>query len=383
MQTAPTHEVFRATRTFGALDGFRALSILAVLWHHAHGGWSHLPATQRGFLGVDMFFVISGFLIVTLLLRERERNGDISLAKFYARRTLRIFPIYYGILAGLALLLLVLRPESPMSSDFRGELPYLLTYTSNWVEISSILAVTWSLAAEEQFYLLWPPLEKFCRRAIVPLLVGGILVSQAINYRLADPFLQRSLGIVHDDFEILQATFTPILFGVALAHLLHSARGFRAVARLVCWRGAPLVWGALLLAATSNPAADISGTPRLMVQLAMTALLASCVAGEGHALRKPLSLAPLKRIGVVSYGMYLYHMFALHGVNALFGKLGLESLELRFGACLAAAWLVSEASFRWFETPILRWKQRFDSTPAVPATGAPARAHDHPSKRVA
>ncbi len=372
MHTVPAHESYRATKVFGALDGFRCFSILAVLWHHAHGGFADLPFTQRGYLGVDMFFVISGFLIVTLLLRERERSGGISLKNFYARRTLRIFPLYYGILAAMAVLLFVVKPESDMSGSFRAELPYLLTYTSNWIHITSILAVTWSLAAEEQFYLVWPPLEKYAKKAIPALLVAGIVISQLVNYRVADPFLQSTFGIVHDDFEILQATFAPILFGVVLAHLLHGGRGFAWVHKLCCWRGAAIFWSVLLVVAMNHPAADISGTPRLITQLVMCALLASCVATEEHALRGPLGIAPIRRIGVVSYGMYLFHMFALHGVVALTARLGVESLELEFVLCLALSWVISEASFRFFENPILRLKSRFQSAAHGPSPGATA-----------
>ncbi|MFT4539652.1 MAG: peptidoglycan/LPS O-acetylase OafA/YrhL [Planctomycetota bacterium] len=383
MHTRPTHEDFRGTHTFGALDGFRSLSILAVLWHHAHGGWSSMPLSERGYLGVDMFFVISGFLIVTLLLREREGTGQISLKKFYARRTLRIFPIYYGLIAAMALLLFVVRPNSPMSESFGSELPYLLSYTSNWIHVTSILAVTWSLAAEEQFYLVWPPLEKYGKRVVVPALIVGIVISQLINYRALDPFLESNFGIVHDDFEILQATFSPILFGVVLAHFLHAPQTYARVVRTLCWRGAPIFWSVLLAVVAGSSVTDISGTPRLVIQLTMTALLASCVAAERHTLRVPLSWTPLKRIGVVSYGMYLYHMFTLHGVRAALDRMGISSPELAFVGCLAATWVVAELSFRWFETPVLRLKHRFQSAPAAAPSSTVQPSMNHSRKRVA
>ncbi len=352
------HAAFRGTRVFGSLDGIRALSILAVVWHHAHGGVEHIALSTRGYLGVDMFFVLSGFLIVTLLLRERDKSGTISFGKFYARRSLRIFPLYYALLALLAVALLVKR-QSSMAGPFFDDLPYLLTYTSNWVESASILAIAWSLATEEQFYLVWPPIEKFLRGAITPILVAALAFNQAINFGLLDGFLESVLGLDRTHLEILQATFTPILLGVALAHLLHSGAGFALVRRLTGFTGAPVVYLAATLACANWASDDISGLPRLLIQLSMTGLLAASVVKEHHMLRGLLSFRPLVRIGVVSYGMYLLHMFCLHGARVAEGKLAPDTPLLRFALCTLITWGVAEVSFRFFEGPVLRFKERF------------------------
>src|SRR5271156_417245 len=104
---------FRNESRFGSLDGLRCLSILAVIWHHA-GGWrSSTGILSHGFWGVDVFFAISGFLITTLLLRERDRYQSISLKLFYLRRSLRIFPLYYGVLLIYAALVYLLQREQP------------------------------------------------------------------------------------------------------------------------------------------------------------------------------------------------------------------------------------------------------------------------------
>src|SRR5437870_3157565 len=97
MHDARRYGEFRQTRYFGALDGLRCLSIVAVVAFHTLRGTSS-PIVLRGNLGVDLFFLISGFLITTLLIRERSQYGAISLKKFYIRRTLRIFPLYYAVL---------------------------------------------------------------------------------------------------------------------------------------------------------------------------------------------------------------------------------------------------------------------------------------------
>lgn len=344
---------FRAQRFFGSLDGLRAASILAVVWHHA-GERGELPIAARGFLGVDMFFVISGFLIVTLLLRERDARGGISLAAFWTRRALRIFPLYYGLLAGLALLLLGLRPGSNMSAPFLRELPFHLTYTSNWIEVTSVMAIAWSLAAEEQFYFVWPPIERFLRGFTAPILVLAIATNQALNFRLLPLG-----GEAYASLEILQATFTPILLGVAVAHLLHDPRHFARAWRWLGGRWAGPVFAALLLALLMLPHEDIAGWPRLSMQLAMAGLLTACVIRDDHVLAPLWSFAPLRRIGAVSYGIYLLHLLAMHPVNAVLERIPAAPAGTRFVLTVATTWAVAELSFRFYETPFLRLKRRF------------------------
>jgi peptidoglycan/LPS O-acetylase OafA/YrhL len=355
---------YRSTKTFASLDGLRAASILAVVWHHTAGtsdwgttSWGTL--LRRGFLGVDMFFVLSGFLIVTLLLRERETHGDVDLGKFYIRRALRIFPVYYALLFVLAVILGFLRPGASWAPAFFAKLPYYLTYTSNWLPDVTLLAVTWSLATEEQFYFVWPPMEKWLApRRLLTLLVGFIAVNQLVNFQVGYEFWPAWLREARSHLEILQITLTPICLGVVLAHALHRPAGF---ANVRCWAGSgvgQLAAIALLLFAATR-AGDISGWPRLVVQLSLTWLLASCVVREDHVLRRITNFAPLARLGVVSYGMYLYHLLLLPaaawGVRRWFG----DSAAALFLACTVVTYLAAEASFRGYETPFLRLKERF------------------------
>ncbi|WP_174280143.1 acyltransferase family protein [Sphingomonas bacterium] len=127
---ADTVEAFRRRKHFDGLNGLRALAILAVIWHHCYTG--RVVALGRGFLGVDLFFVLSGFLIMTLLLRERAATGRLSLPRFWVRRALRLFPPYYlllAITAGAALL----HPAGTAARGFFTTLPTDLVYLSNWV----------------------------------------------------------------------------------------------------------------------------------------------------------------------------------------------------------------------------------------------------------
>lgn len=343
------HDAFLKTRTFGSLDGLRAISIVVVVWHHTHAGIPGWPITTRGFLGVDLFFVISGFLIVTLLLRERRRPGGISLRNFYIRRFLRIFPPYYLMLA-LVGTLAFLRSGSEAAA-IRRELPWSLLYVANLVPMTSLLAITWSLAVEEQFYLLIPGLERFARRALPALLPVAYLLSCL-------PPLGLFPGAAIPAF-FREATFGPILLGVMLAHVLDDPRGHRLVSRLVGHPAAPAAALALVLAATSVPVRDISGWPRIGIQWSLLLLVASCVVRERHVLSGALSLWPMRRIGAVSYGIYLYHLLVRHAVVAAMGLAGLASHLLLFVATVLGTWAVAEASYRWIESRFLALKSRW------------------------
>lgn len=364
MQFSEAHAAFRGTRHFGSLDGVRCVSILAVLWHHTDHTWVQMAWAGRGFLGVDMFFVLSGFLIVTLILREKEKSGTVSLRNFYLRRTLRIFPIYYALILTLAVAYALLKAGDPDTRRLLDNLPLYLLYLSNFAPThANNLGHTWSLATEEQFYLIWPALERFVRgRAIFVLLGAVLLLNQVINFGLLDPLIDRYYAHEHHP-EVFDATFTPIALGVLLAHLLHRPAYFSWVYRMVGTRSACLVCGGLLLFMIAVSPPDVSGVPRLTIQVLMALFLASLVVREDHVLAPALSLKPIVRIGTVSYGMYLYHMHVRHAVLAALSKVGLERVPaLDFILVTVATWLVAEVSFRLFEQWFLRLKKRFGGT---------------------
>jgi peptidoglycan/LPS O-acetylase OafA/YrhL len=341
---------FLDTKSFGSLDGLRAIAILGVLWHHAPGvtalTWS---IADRGFLGVDLFFVISGFLIVTLLLREQRRSGVISLRHFYLRRFLRIFPAYYGTLAFIGIVVLVRHSSGTMA--LRHDLPYALAYVSNLVPMVSLLGITWSLSTEEQFYLVIPALEKYARKRLAILLpLAYVLVS-------LPPFgFFPSWNLPHF---FRQTTFGPILLGVILAHVLDNPRGFAWFWRLLRHPLSPLFTLAVVIAACSYPADDISGWLRIVIHFAMLLLLASCVVREQHVLLPALRFWPLRRIGIVSYGIYLFHHLVMFFIARGIRHFGLTSKLAIVVALALATWGVAEASYRFYELRFLELKARF------------------------
>ncbi|MGC4121424.1 MAG: acyltransferase [Myxococcales bacterium] len=365
------HQAFRKARFFPALDGLRALSILAVIWHHA-GGEGAPGALSRGFHGVSLFFAISGFLITTLLLREQDAHGQISLSKFYLRRTLRIFPLYYVVLGLYVALVLLVDRHSAAGAGFFSNLPYFLTYTSNWfVERDAgarvIFYFAWSLATEEQFYLVWPSVVRFARRWWAPAAVMAVLLTA----HLAGVWAV-SAGVVSGaslPMRILSSVATPICLGCLAAYLTHRQRGFAVAWRIAGHRAsAPLAF-AVMVAALS-----LDGVPDLLIAVSMTWLVVAVCVRADHWLMPPLANAPMRHIGTVSYGMYLMHMLAMNVVSrAIPGAGGL----VRFlGASVLVVGMAS-ASYYLFEKRILEWKERLmgrgkpaDPEPATPTVTA-------------
>lgn len=336
------------------LDGIRALSVVAVVWHHSHPGYAGLPISHNGFLGVDVFFVLSGFLITNLLLSEKLLTGTISLLGFYIRRSLRIFPLYYLLLAFLSVYFNFSGAASN-AVEFLRELPWHVSYTSNWVQLKSMMAITWSLSTEEQFYLVWPPLLVWLgARSLWPL-VAFLVVNQAINFGVLDAALA-SIGIPYESLSILQITFTPILLGVLLAFAIRLAACKRLVQRLPTW--APSAACVIALALANMPG-DLRGWPRLSFHVGIACVIATVVLRPESRIVRALEWQPLAYIGTVSYGVYLLHKLVLHVVNRGLDAVSHNVPELLFVLGLIGTVGLAGLSYRCFEAPILRLKARF------------------------
>jgi peptidoglycan/LPS O-acetylase OafA/YrhL len=340
---------------FKTLDGLRCLCIMAVLWHHGPiwGAMTGAPILLgRGFLGVDFFFVLSGFLITTLLLRETARNGRFSLGNFYRRRILRIIPVYFFVVTAVSAYFVLVKGEWA----YAELVPYYFLFLANFLTTDiPLLAPTWSLSVEEQYYLVWPLLLMVLPgRLVLPVLAALVALNVAGIMGVLSALGLSSLDLGPLRIALPNATYAPILMGSALAVLLHDRRGFAALFTLLGHRSAPVVLLILLVGLAAVLPADLRGLPNLAIHLAMTACLASLVVREDHQLAPILSWRPAARVGTISYGIYLYHLIALHGVTALTSHFDVSAPWLGLLTYIALSIVISEVSYRTLET----WFQR-------------------------
>ncbi|MCP4087542.1 MAG: acyltransferase [Actinomycetia bacterium] len=358
------YQRFRATRHFGSLDALRALAIIAVVWHHTGGQDTTLPIIgQRGYLGVELFFVISGFLITTLLLREEADHGTVSLRNFYARRSLRIFPLYYAVLAIYSLLVLVAESDQAAKGEFFSNLPAFMTYTGNWfIDPDSsriIFAFSWSLAAEEQFYLVWPMIRRYTSSAVADVIgvlgLGGVVAASLFLW-------SGDVALASLPERVLRSISLAICSGVVLAILLNRRRAFESIHRVL---GQPLA--APLAAAATILVLVAPASTHLIQTLAFTVLLGTTVCREDHGLQGLSGVPGLGLIGKLSYGIYLFHMIVVNVVERAMGEAMAGYTAVLFLTTLAATIGVASLSWRYFESPILAHKKRWDRKPPVTA----------------
>ena len=351
------HQNYLKIKVFLGLDSLRFLSIFGVVWHHSVTQTvPFLNVFSYGFLGVDLFFVISGFLIVTLLLRERDLTGEISLKKFYIRRCLRIFPLYYGFILALAAAYFIFNKNSEFGRQYLQELPIYLFYLGNFFFVQ--FGIVWSLASEEQFYLLWPFFEKYLSKYIVFIMVVALAINQSINFYRASIAEWLNLPQLIN-LPVMQTTFTPILLGVILAHVLNHQGGFNFLIKMLASRFAALLALLALLLLCQFLPADISGWPRLLLQLNMLLLLACVVLNQQNVLMPVLKLRLISHIGAVSYGIYLFHIHVITLVRKLLELVGIPNEFILFAIAFSLSVLLAEISYRYFESWFLKYKTRY------------------------
>lgn len=305
---------------------------------------------------MDLFFALSGFLITTLLVREQRASGHVRLGAFYARRSLRIFPLYYAVLGLYAMRALQTQSTSEVARHFLHGLPFHATYTANWlldysVPHSIMFAFSWSLCVEEQFYWVWPgALVLLRRRAAAALLMTAAIV---VDWLAEHAYLRFLMADGSLGFRIVTSFATPIGCGALLALLLDDRRGFELGRRVLGWR-----WSAPVALALSLYWLSLPATPYIELSLSLTALVGAVAIRPDHGLAWLLDNAVARRIGTLSYALYLLHITAL-GLVRRFVPQYAESAVVVFALGLPLSVLFAEAAHRAIERPFLRLRARF------------------------
>lgn len=349
----PNFEHYRQTRYFPNLDGLRFICISMVLWHHAQPfERGTIQLFDRGFLGVDFFFVLSGFLITTLLLRESDQRGQFSIRNFYLRRILRIVPVYFFVVSA------VIAYYGLVKGEQIGHLvPYYYLFLSNFLpEHIPTLSITWSLSVEEQFYMIWPLALLLVSRKWLP---AALTIVIALNVAGGAGWLGNgSWAAGQLVFALPNSTYAPILMGALLAMVLHSQNGFERLSAVV---GHPIATPILLLsliAVLQFTPENVLGLPNFVIHSTMTLFLAALVVQPTSILSGFLQSPAVRRVGVVSYGIYLYHLIGLDITGRVLGKLGMvNDWSLLLGYSIVS-WAVAEISFRTLEAFFRRFRPK-------------------------
>jgi peptidoglycan/LPS O-acetylase OafA/YrhL len=389
----------------GGLDGLRGLAVIAVILYHGGVGWA-----QGGFLGVEVFFVLSGYLITSLLVGEWLQSGRIALRAFWARRARRLLPALFALVIAIGIFYAAAGPTQAVTGLWGNGLATLL-YFSNWHQIAdstnyfvgggpvSPFQHTWSLAIEEQFYAVWPLLvlgvvwvggriiaHRRARRGVarpsstsaglrvlLAVTLTGAVASAVEAALLFDG--GRGLNRVYYGTDTRAAG---LLIGAALAVLLalrrHGAEASRSDAHRDRRRASPAQRGAVSIVSAGALGALLaemyvsSGSSGWLypygfvaLDVVVVAVIAAVVLMPGSLADRLLSVAPLRATGRISYGLYLWHFPLFLWLNvAATGVSGVRLLLLRIGVTL----VISVLSFVLIEQPIRqrRW-------PAWPARG--------------
>jgi peptidoglycan/LPS O-acetylase OafA/YrhL len=384
LEWAPAKPAISRVPYLPGLDGMRAIAVVAVMVYHANPSW--LPG---GFLGVEVFFVISGYLITMLLIGEHERTGAVSLKGFYLRRARRLLPALFVLLIGLTLYTSIARRDA--LGQLRGDVIAGLAYVSNWYQIAvgqgytssgdfAPLRHLWSLGVEEQFYLVWPlamiGLLHFGRRRLpelsrwIFLAAIGVAVLLAVLYHpgpiaecdvtpgaywhIGDRCISKVDGLYLGTFTraggvLLGAAFAMIWRPVALRRGPIREKG--PLLDLIALCGllglAAMAWTYHIVTPAGADAALFRGG-FLLIGLSTLAILAA-VTHPGAVTGRLLAIPALVWIGTRSYGLYLFHWPVYQAIRRVAGN----TLSMsQFVLAMVITIPITELSYRLVETPI-------------------------------
>lgn len=343
-------------RYIKGINGLRAVAVILVIISHWFPKTFFLNKLPLGNIGVDIFFVISGFLITSVLLKdsqdiEAKKNSFFSKLKiFFLKRTIRIFPIYYALLFFLYL---------TNGNEFRDYFVYYLTYTSNYLfyytqDWHGFAAHFWSLAVEEQFYLFWPILLFLISKKNHLFLILFLILSGIVYSFFVDENMSRILTI---------SCSHALGFGALLAYLEFYKIKWRIKFYTII---KSLFYPLVVLTIFNYLIIDTDFYPlRLVVSILTLRILILCIDENYNSLLfKFLNLNFLNYLGIISYGIYLYHNIVpkyftrvIRTYNVEIFKNELSNIYIQMGVCFLVLILVSSLSWYLFEKPLLKLKK--------------------------
>ncbi|HTN99669.1 MAG TPA: acyltransferase [Microthrixaceae bacterium] len=359
-----------------ALDGVRGLGVVLVMLYHYLGDYNFYV---RGFpVLIDLFFVLSGFLITTLMFEERQKRGSVSLRAFYMRRVFRLFPALYSLLAVFLVYIIFLGGDNrgQYFQEFLAAGLYFYNFYIAWTGVvGQVLVQLWTLSVEEQFYFIWPICFIWMMKGLSNLRLR-VALSVMVSFVVVWPILRMTL-----DSELGERTLSSFVFGLAIMRPDSIVLGCLAA---MAFRLEPVDLGprARMLAARSGDVAlviflmalclggfrhfgpFVSVAANLAV-LVLALWVLDLVRNPDRVVARLLANPRLVWLGKRSYGLYIWHMlvyFVIHGIVAgvMPGKarlVVLVSMPIAFAATLGVAIL----SWNFIEGPALRIKKRFET----------------------
>lgn len=386
------------------LDGMRAIAVVAVMIYHANADW--LPG---GYLGVEVFFVISGYLITLLLISERERTGKVALGQFWLRRARRLLPALGAMLA--LVMAYTAAFQSGSLGQLRGDVVAGLTYVTNWYQVwvgqgytasgdFAPLRHLWSLAVEEQFYLVWPLVmmvilargSRNLLRAAQWLVVVAVAVT-VVSVVAFTPGRIADCEVTPEQYWMIGDRCISKLDSLYLSSVTRSSGLLLGAAFAMMWRPAAIMRGPLRTKGLTLDLIGILGAGGLFAMFwtvhlvgpdgggavlfrggllacaVLTLMVTAAVTHSQAFTGRILGNAVLLWVGTRSYGLYLYHWPIYQAIRKVAGN---PLTVVEFVGAMIATGVITEISYRVIETPIRRgtvgawWKRLREPVNAAP-----------------
>lgn len=349
-----------------ALDGLRGISILAVMAFNGHFLW-----LQGGFVGVDIFFVLSGFLITALLVQEFRRTAGIGLKNFYFRRALRLLPALFALMLFCIAYALLLQPADKAAVTLKGVL-YTFFYVANWSQIPPFppgigaLSHAWSLSVEEQFYIIFPLLllvllKLKSKRIVLAILCSLVTISMLLNvwfWHAGTPFLRMYFGTDTRANELLIGCLAALIL---LWGTLQPSNRLKWAFHFVSLISLVGILISFFLVRHFDPFVYNGGFTLISIG---TAVLILDLLVFPSILSRCFEFAPLVWIGKISYGLYLWHFPIFQATQKLFeGKTSPIFYEV---TGVVVTLVVATISYYFLEQPFLKLRRRDSDNEAKP-----------------